>query len=236
MTTVYLTGGGPGAFAPLRKNFARAVSELGKARPLVAYVGVATGDDPGFFEMITGALDRKKARIEPVKIAAPRANLREAKGLLDDCDLVFMSGGDVDQGMKTLRRKGMDAALIDLARAGKPMFGVSAGSLMLAREWVRFRGEGHERPQIFPCLGVAPIHVDAHSEEDDWSELRILVDLLHRRGDAKPVGYGLTRKGGLRLSIDAGGVKKRMMPIGSKIPRLVVKGGAVVHAKPLAPR
>jgi len=236
MTTVYLTGGGPGAFAPLRKNFARAVSELGKARPLVAYVGVATGDDPRFFEMITGALDRKKARIEPVKIAAPRANLREAKGLLDDCDLVFMSGGDVDQGMKTLRRKGMAGVLVDLARAGKPMFGVSAGSLMLAEEWVRFPNDDAARAELFPCLGIAPVHVDAHEEADNWDELRVLVDLMRRRGDAKPVGYGLTRKGGLRLSIDAGGVKKRMMPVGSKIPRLVVKGGAVVHAKPLAPR
>src|SRR5262249_6528477 len=152
----------------------------------------------------------KKARIELVKIAAPRAKLREAKALLDECDLVFMSGGDVDAGMKTLRRKGMDAAIVALARAGKPIFGVSAGSLMLASEWVRFRGEGHARPQIFPCLGVAPIHVDAHSEEDDWSELRILVELLRRRGDAKPIGYGLTKKGGLRLSIDARGVKRRM--------------------------
>jgi peptidase E len=234
MQTVYLTGGGPGAFKPLRTNFAQAVSELGKTKPLVAYVGVATADNHGFFEMITGALDRRKARIEPVKIAAPRANLREARALLDECDLVFMSGGDVHAGMATLARKGMDEVLRGLARAGKPMFGVSAGSLMLAKEWVRFRGESHAHARIFPCLGVAPIHVDAHSEDDDWSELRILVELLGKRGDVKPVGYGLTRKGGLRLSIDAQGVKKRMTAMDGPIPRLVVKRGAVVHDRPLA--
>jgi putative intracellular protease/amidase len=236
MQTVYLTGGGPGAFTALRRNFARAVSEVGKERPLVAYVGVATGDDPRFFDMITGGLNKKKARIEPVKIAPPRSDLGAARALLDECDLVFMSGGDVDAGMKTLHRKKMDDVLRGLARAGKPMFGVSAGSLMLAQEWVRFRGAGHGRPEIFPCLGVAPIHVDAHSEDDDWSELRILVGLLHRRGDARPTGYGLTRGGGLRLAVDAHGAKKRMAAIGSRIPRLVVKGGAVVHAPPLAPR
>jgi peptidase E len=236
MQTVYLTGGGPGAFKPLRRHFAKAVSELGKTMPLVAYVGVASGDSPGFFEMITRALDRRTARIEPVKIAAPRANLREAKALLDECDLVFLSGGDVHAGMKALERKGMDEVLRKLARAGKPMFGVSAGSLMLACEWVRFQGKGNTKARLFSCLGVAPIHVDAHSEDDDWSELRVLVDLLRQRGDARPVGYGLPSKGGLRLTVDGRGEKKRVAPIGSPIPRLVVRKGEVVHGRPLAPK
>jgi hypothetical protein len=102
---------------------------------------------------------------------------------------------------------------------------------MLASEWVRFPDEDDDASaEIFPCLGLAPIHVDAHSEDDGWSELRVLVRLLHERGDAKPVGYGLTRHGGLQVS--AGG-NPSLRPIGTPAPRFVVRRGKVVEAAAL---
>jgi hypothetical protein len=111
------------------------------------------------------------------------------------------------------------------------MFGISAGSLMLANDWVRFPDEDDEASaELFRCLGLAPLHVDAHSEEDGWSELRVLVRLLHERGDEKPTGYGLTRHGGLELSVDAG---ERMRPIGTPTPRFVVRRGKVVEGAAL---
>jgi hypothetical protein len=133
--------------------------------------------------------------------------------------------------MKVLHDRDVAGTLRTLARAGRPMFGISAGSLMLAREWVRFPGDDEARAEIFPCLGIAPVHVDAHSEDDGWSELRILVRLLHERGDRSPVGYGLTRKGGLRVDVIDGAP---LEAIGAPIPRIVVKGGAVVEGAPLA--
>jgi len=165
------------------------------------------------------------------KLASPRASATAARALLDDCDLVFVSGGDVEHGMNVLRDRDMVKTLEALAEAGKPMFGVSAGSLMLAREWVRCPGDDEAKAELFPCLGIAPIHVDAHSEGDDWSELRVLVRLLQRRGDPQPVGYGLTRKGGLRIEIAAGGTK--LAAIGTPIPRIRVKRDAVVFGDEL---
>ena len=231
-----MVGGGPGAALALRRHFKAALAEVDRPRPVVAYVGAATDDNHGFFTMIHGALaPGSSVRMEPVKIASPKARPADARAVLEACDLVFMSGGDVEHGMKVLHDRDLARTLVALAHAGKPFFGISAGSLMMAREWVRFPDENDDASaELFPCLGLAPLHVDAHSEDDDWSELRVVVRLLHERGDESPVGYGLTGKGGLRVSFDAGG-KLRARAVGTAIPRLVFKSGKVTHGAPLKP-
>jgi len=232
MHTVHLVGGGPGATLALRKHFLSALAPVDKPRPLVAYVGAASNDNHAFFTMIRGALALTDARFKLARLASPQASASEAKALLEECDLVFVSGGDVDLGMKILHDRDAAMTLMGLAAAGKPMFGISAGSLMLAREWVRFPDDDDESTaEIFPCLGIAPVDVDAHSEDDGWSELRVLVRLLHARGDRDPVGHGLTGKGCLKVTLDGRGVGLRAL--GTPIPRIVVRGGKVLEGKPL---
>jgi peptidase E len=230
---VYLIGGGPGAFRALRRHYLAAVKELPARNPVVAYVGAASRDNRGFYTMIRTALATSRVRMVHAKLASARARASEAQTLLQECDLVFVSGGDVEHGMHVLNDKDMAGTLRGLAKAGKPMFGISAGSLMLAREWVRFPEGDDASAALFDCLGIAPLHVDAHSEDDGWSELRVLVGLLQQRGDRDPVGYGLTRSGGLRLLVDASG-RAKMAPIGTPIPRVVVRRGKIVDGKPLA--
>ncbi|HEY6463668.1 MAG TPA: Type 1 glutamine amidotransferase-like domain-containing protein, partial [Polyangiaceae bacterium] len=184
---LHLVGGGPGTVLALRRHFKVALAAIGTPKPLVAYVGTASNDDRGFFTMIAGMVSLAGARMRLAKIASPRARMSEARALLDGCDLVFVSGGDVEHGMAVLHERDMAKHLTGLARGGKPFFSISAGSLMLARDWVRFPDESDEdSAELFPCLGIAPVHVDAHSEEDDWSELRVLMRLLHERGDRAP--------------------------------------------------
>jgi peptidase E len=231
-SVLHLVGGGPGTVLALRRHFKAAIAGLGKKRPLVAYVGTATDDNRGFFAMIRGALSATTARMVLVRIASARASMADARKLLDESDMVFVSGGDVERGMQVLNERGMAEPLRALARRGKPMFGISAGSIMLAGEWVRFPDDDDSRAEIFPCLGIAPVHVDAHSEDDGWSELRVLVRLLHERGDPDPVGYGLTRKGGLRVELGAGG-GPRLTPFGTPIPRIVAMKGRVIEGKSL---
>jgi len=233
--TLDLVGGGPGAVLALRRHFKAALEAVGRPRPLVAYVGVASDDNRGFFAMIRGALGVAGASVKLAKIASARSPASEARALLEHCDLVFVSGGDVEHGMKVLHDRDMAGVLVALGRAGKPMFGISAGALMLARDWVRFPDDDEAKAELFPCLGLAPLHVDAHSEDDGWSELRVLVRLLHERGDVKPVGYGLTRQGGLHVSVE--GDQVAVKAFGTPIPRFVVQHGKVVEtaALPLLP-
>ncbi len=101
-----------------------------------------------------------------------------------------------------LDERGVTPLVRKLARDGKPMIGLSAGSLMLARDWVAFPDDDEAKAHLFSCIGVAPVHVDAHAEDDDWHELRVLLRLLHERGDPHPAGIGLTKKGALRVHVD----------------------------------
>jgi peptidase E len=229
---LHLTGGGPGAVLALRRHFKTALLGIDRTRPVVAYVGAASNDNAGFFAMIkTAVTTSTSARMRLAKIASPRASASDARALLAECDLVFVSGGDVEHGMKVLHDRDMVTHLRSLARAGKPMFGISAGSIMLSRDWVRFPDDDAAKAELFPCLGIAPLHADAHAEADNWDELRVLVDLLRRRNEAKEIGYGLTRKGGLRIDIDETGAK--IGAIGTPIPRIGVRANKVVDLAPL---
>ena len=216
----------------VQSHFKVALDALDADDPLVAYVGVASNDDVGFQKMLTGRLAAAGARFRPVHIASPRASMSAARELLDEADLVFVSGGDVDHGMNVLKERGILPHFRALCRRGKPMFGLSAGSIMLAREWLRFPDEDDAKAEIFECIGAVPLCVDAHSEDDDWSELRTLLALMEKRGDEEPVGYGLTAKGGVAVLVDGDSVSIQAM--GTDIPRLVVRSGTVVHGEPLA--
>jgi peptidase E len=232
--TVHLIGGGPGAMLATRRHIKHAVQSLDKKRPLVAYVGVATNDNVGFQKMISALFVGSGARIEPVKLARKTASVATARRLLDDCDLVFMSGGDVEHGMNILRERAVDGDLQKLAAAGKPFLGISAGSIMTCQAWVRFPDENDDdSAEPFPCLGIAPLHMDAHSEDDGWSELRILVRVLAKR-DGDALGYGVPSKGCLRVQLD--GRKPTLSALGAPIARLTASDDKpIVEKPPLAP-
>jgi len=234
---IHLIGGGPGTLHSLRRHLAAlvpsAVPARGARKPLVAYVGAASGDNAEFQRMIAVEIAAAGVRVQAVKLASPRAKTSAAKALLEGCDVVFMSGGDVDMGMNVLGERGLVPLFHDLARDGRPIIGISAGSMMLARAWVRFPEPGTRgRPTVFPCIGVAPVYVDAHAEEDRWAELRTLLRLLVASGETAPVGYGLTCDGG--ISVEPKSRRLQVVPFGTAAPRFIVRNGRVVRGPELA--
>jgi peptidase E len=43
-------------------------------------------------------------------------------------------------------------------RKGKPFFGISAGSIMLAKNWVRWSDpQVDSSAELFPCLGISDL-------------------------------------------------------------------------------
>jgi len=239
---VHLIGGGPGTLGSLRAHLKGALaSVVAKGKPLVAYVGAASGDDAGFQRMIGAEIVRAGGRVEGVKLASSRARVGTAERVLEDCDVVFVSGGDVDAGMSVLTARGVLPLFHRLGREGRPMIGISAGSIMLGLAWVRFPDEDHEAkhpskrpggPALFPCMGIAPVYVDAHAEEDRWAELRVLVRLLAASGVPNPIAYGLTREGG--VWIEPSGAGSKVIAFGGPAPRFRFRGGRVVAGSPLA--
>ena len=188
---VYLLAGGRSSITrrgpdPLLQS---ALNQAGIANPSVAYVGAASNDNPGFRIMIARLLRNAGARdVKLAPLCGRRADPQEAMRVIDSCNIVFMSGGDVEAGMQVLTQAEIDDFLREQYRKGKPFFSSSAGSIMLAKAWVRWSDPNVDSSaELFPCLGIARIYCDTHGEEDDWEELRAL---MHLAPDGT-IGYGI---------------------------------------------
>jgi cyanophycinase-like exopeptidase len=213
---IYLVAGDPGKRGRGRDPLLAAIlARIGLAGPSVAYVGAASSDNRFFFLWIAALL--KKAGAGSVRLAAlasRRADPAKAHSLLQEADLVFVSGGDVEAGMRVLERSGSGALLKELYRAGKPFIGLSAGSIMLARSWVRWSdADNNGTAEAFPCLGLAPLICDTHAEKEDWEELKVLLKLT-----GAPVGFGIPAGAALRVAADGS-----LAALGQPVHRLGLK-------------
>ena len=116
-------------------------------------------DCDGMYEMFAeqGLLFEKHCvidkRTEPVK----------AKELVENADCIFLMGGGVcEEQLDLIREKGCYDALINCHAA---IFGVSAGSMNMARKTVDF----FESMEAFEGLGLTNITVSCHHDpEDTW--------------------------------------------------------------------
>jgi cyanophycinase-like exopeptidase len=194
----------------------------------VAYLGAASGDNRAFRVLISGVL--KKAGAGDVVLAplcGKRADPEAARKVLTDTDLVFVSGGDVDEGMRVLRRARMMRLLKTLHREGKPFFGISAGSIMLCRRWVRWRDPRDDSSaELFPCLGLAPVLCDTHGEADGWEELRALLML----SPVGALGYGIASGTALIVEPDGSIVAR-----GGEVARFRRRASGVIPVENLPP-
>ena len=190
---VYLmAGAGPGT-GPKSVRFHRgAVEATGKKKPKIAYVGAAAGDALAFEKMISTLIFGLTADVTSVKLTKKKEKTSDLKNKLADADLIFITGGDVDEGMKAIHERDMAGYFRELHAQGKVFEGVSAGSIMLGMHWVRFPESGDESgAEPFDCMGIAPFSFDAHGEKDDWEELQVLARLLASRPKPPKHVYGL---------------------------------------------
>jgi peptidase E len=194
---IYLMAGGRGAKATdivMKSIF----SELAKPGPAIAYIGAASDDDKEFFGFIGEMIKRGgDCTLTQVFLCAKKADILKAKDILNRSDAVFMSGGDVEAGMQVLQDKGLCDFFKELYQSGKLFFGASAGSIMLAAEWVRWRDpDDDSSAEMFPCLGIAPVLCDTHAEADHWEELQWALKLKN----TGLIGYGIATNSCLKVS------------------------------------
>ena len=205
-----------------------AMRQVNLRRPKIAYVGTASGDDAAFRLWFTRLL--KKAGAGEVKLAplcGRRGDAEKAKAVLEVSDLVFVSGGDVEEGMRILNEKEMTGFLRRLYRSGKPFFGTSAGSIMLTRKWVRWRNpDDNESAEPFPCLGLAPILCDTHGEGEGWEELKALLAL----SPTGAIGHGIVS--GTAIVVGPDGA---LFALGGEVDRFRKGAGGVVQIESLIP-
>lgn len=198
---VYLLAGSPRSRRKGPDPLLEAVFKgFGIKNPSVAYTGTASNDDKNFFRFIAASFTEAGAdKVTHAVIAPYGADTAKAKNILKEADIVFVSGGDVEYGMKVLHDKNLLDFFNDLYYAGKPFFGISAGAIMLAQRWVRWLDpDDDDSAELFPCLGFAPIICDTHDEADGFEELQIAIKLA----GPGALGYGLASGSGVKVLPD----------------------------------
>jgi len=218
---LYLLAGGRGSSN--NAIFKAVLREIGKPHPVVGFVGAANEDDPRFFSFMGAEIKRALncTLIQAMTVPA-KADIPKAREILESVDAVFMAGGDVEVGMQVLEQKKLTLFLRKLYEQGKVFFGGSAGSIMLAREWVRWRNpDDDSTAELFPCLGIAPVICDTHAEEDDWIELKTALKLK----GINSIGYGIPSGACLKINPDG-----EIEALGKAVARYTVRQAQQVES------
>jgi cyanophycinase len=203
-----LAGGNFGNHRSMLPLLKRALDKCGD-KPRVAYIGTASGDNVIFFSMIRSLLkEAGAAKTYLVKLANNKADLPAARQMLSDADAIFISGGEVDDGMRWLAAHGLVDFLKELYDQGKLFFGLSAGSIMMGAHWVRWEDPKDDvTSELFDCLGFVQTTFDTHAEDEDWKELKAALQL---QGPGAR-GFGIP-KGGM-VVVDSNGNMDAEIPL-----------------------
>ena len=196
---ILLAGGRPRDPAAMSAMMSRAFQ--GMEKPQVAYIGTANGDNLVFFQAMKAMLISAGAeKVNFVHLAKKKPDTDAAKKILAGADVIFLSGGEVEDGMNWLKQHGLVGFLRDLYSAGKRFMGVSAGVIMMGTHWVHWDTEGDDSTsKLFDCLGIIPRLFDVHGEDEDWVELKAALKLM----GSNARGYALPRE--CMLSADSQG-------------------------------
>jgi peptidase E len=202
--------------------------EAGLRKPRVAYVGAASGDNAEFRLWLAGLMKESGAgKVTLAPLCGTRGDTEKAKAVIEASDLIFISGGDVEEGMRVLQEKEMTSVLQRLYRDGRPFFGTSAGSIMLARQWIRWKNPSDDKSAaLFDCLGLAPVLCDTHGEDDGWEELKALL----RLSPTGTIGHGIVSGAALIVRPDG-----NVSAMGGEVHRFRNQGGKVIRIESLLP-
>ena len=187
----------------------------GKSGPLVLYIGAASGDHRQFGTGVTGVLEAAGAhQVLWPKLTGRRKEPARAREALEQVDLVFVGGGDVEAGVDALHAADLVAPLRAAARRGVVLTGMSAGAIMLGERWIRWpnAGAGDDEAETYTCLGLVPCSLDVHGEDDDWREARSFAAVRARVLGKKVDVLGIPSGGALEIEND-GTMRARGAPV-----------------------
>ena len=205
---VFLIAGGD--TRQMTEDFRASLEALGKPDPKVAYVGAANKDNKVFFHLMKQSMMKAgAAEVTLAPIANKRADEAAVRKTLSAADVIFLSGGEVEDGITGLKKYSLDIFLSGLFHAGKPFIGVSAGAIMMGRHWAHWDKEGDDNTaSLFDCLNFIPMVFDAHGEKEEWKELKCVLRLMGPGAE----GHGLTKDGFFKADPSGGLISFRNAP------------------------
>jgi len=160
-------------------------SDLSSSDPKAVYIGASNDDKPEFYDLFTAAM--KIMEVSQCRMV-PRQLADQDKAFLQEAELVVLAGGDVDVGWRVFEQNGLKDVISRKRYEGCTFVGVSAGAVQLGLGTLTRA----EQPKPLNLFGFAPFFVGAHAENDEWFDLRVLVNLAQPgvRGVGIPAGGG----------------------------------------------
>lgn len=188
--------------------------QLDSPSPSAAYIGASNGDNPEFFALFQAAM----AGIQLTSCRMiPSTLTEEDKTFLAAADLVLFAGGDVEQGWRAFEQNGVKELIVQKRYDGSVLVGVSAGAVQFGLGTLQETAT-MKKLSLFQ---FAPFYVGAHDEENEWWNLRALVNLA---GEGAR-GIGIPAGGGLIFSADGS-----LEPIRKTLVEFCKTGEAIVES------
>jgi len=154
-------------------------ADLDSVKPSAAYIGASNGDQPEFYSLFVAAMESMGISDCRLVLSQP---LREDIVFLEGADLIVLSGGDTERGWRTFEQNGLKELLPKKRFDGAVLIGVSAGAIQLGLGCL----SNSSQPKQIDMFRFAPFYVGAHDEENDWFDLRALVNLC--QSDTRAIG------------------------------------------------
>jgi hypothetical protein len=157
----------------------RVRANLDSSSPKAAYIGASNGDQPEFYSLFQAAMEAMG--ISNCR-SVPSQPSREDISFIEEADLILLSGGDVERGWRTFEQNGLKELVPRKRFDGAILMGVSAGAVQLGLGCL----SNSAQPKQIDMFRFAPFYVGAHDEENDWWDLRALVNLS--QADTRAIG------------------------------------------------
>jgi cyanophycinase len=169
---LFVKGGGDSLSERIR-------ADLDSANPKAAYIGASNGDQPEFYSLFQAAME--SMGISNCRLV-PSQPSREDISFLENAELIVLSGGDVERGWQVFEQNGLKELVPRKRFDGAVLMGVSAGAVQLGLGCL----SNAAQPKSLDMFRFAPFYVGAHDEENDWWDLRALVNLS--QADTRAIG------------------------------------------------
>jgi cyanophycinase len=193
--------------------------DLETVTPRAAYVGASNGDQQEFYSLFLAAMETmgiSNCRMVPSQPS------REDILFVEEADLILFAGGDVELGWRVFEQNGLKDLVPRKRYDGAILMGVSAGAAQLGLGAL----SNAAQPKQLHTFRLAPFYVGAHDEENDWWDLRALVNLSP--SDVRAIG----------ISAGAGAVyypEGVLEPIRKPLLELVKEGSEIKESLMLPP-
>jgi hypothetical protein len=140
------------------------------------------------------------------KLSDPDLDVAAARKQIETAEVLYLDGGDTVAGVEHTRSRGLLPSLRKAAKNAFLVYGLSGGACAAGPYTIGYGDD--DEGYVAPCYDMGiPLPLDVHDEENDWPEMRSLLELVakdrkikKKAGIVIPTGSALvkTKEGELR--------------------------------------